>query len=101
MKKLIFIASFFIMMPFMAFAQMSKADRLNSCQMLSEMTQATATFRDAGLTASDAYTQMVVNGLAEPVALAVIKIVYFQAQDQSPNTIKDMTYVACIDAMSN
>lgn len=98
MKKLLLIATLIATVPLVANAQMSSEERQSSCDAFSKMVKTTATFRDAGLTASDAYVQMVNSGLNENIALTIVKIVYDQAPTQSPDSIAGVSYIACMEA---
>ena len=98
MKKLLLIAALFASVPLMANAQTSDEKRQTACDAFSQMTQLTASFRDSGLTASSAYIQMTKSGLNDNIALTIVKIVYDQAPDQTPDTIKALSYIACMQA---
>lgn len=97
MKNLLLITALLVS-PMVATAQVSSENRQSACEAFSEMTKLTATFRDAGLTASDSYVQMVNSGLSENVALTIVKIVYDQAPTQSPDSIAGVSYIACMEA---
>jgi len=96
MFKVLLIAVTLAAFPFTASAQATEA-----CKTFAEMAKTTAVFRDAGLTASDAYVNMVNNGVPENVALTIIKIVYDSAKNQTPENIAIVSEVACIQATSN
>ena len=97
MKKLLLITAL-VSAPLVASAQMSDDDRQAACEAFSKVTKLTATFRNAGMTASDSYVQMVNTGLDEDVAFTIVKIVYDQAPTQCPETIEGEKYIACMEA---
>ncbi len=78
--------------------QLSDSQREVLCTGLGNLTGVTAEYRDKGQTASAAYTILLENGLNENVALGIIKIVYDQMPDASPESVAGISYIACLEA---
>lgn len=97
--KYLLLTAMLITAPLAASAQqLSDSQRDVVCTGLGKLTGVTAKYRDEGQTASSAYTVLVSNGLNDQVALGIIRIVYDEMPDASPETVAGISYIACLEA---
>jgi hypothetical protein len=98
MKHLL-LTAMLITAPFAASAQkLSNSERDIACSTLGKLTGIVTRFRDEGQTASSAYSLMIENGLKEKMALGIVKIVYDDMPNSSPETVAGVSYLGCLEA---